>query len=191
MLKKLAKKLRILGLFLALPLTGIALLNLTTEALGATQSISQEKLYQDNATQTMATLMAQRLQLSEAIAIYTWNNKLPIINPDQEKALVDQRVAEAKSLGIDEELVQRFFIAQADALNAACIQHFEKWVQADLHKHLSTPDIEKLRLELNQVDHRLMESLKDYPRSEDKVALIKALQEQGLPRDVIDASIDF
>ena len=189
MLKRLFKKVRFFSLVLALPLLGIGILTSSIEAT-TTKLSHQEQLQQTTGMDRLATLMAERIQLSEDIATYEWNHKLPIDNHVMEKALLDERVLQAKAAGVDEELAQRFFIAQVEALNTACIDHFETWVKKDVHKHPYTPEIAALNQKLDQVDHKLIVALKEL-QSIDKVALIKALQDHGLTRDVIDASINF
>lgn len=189
MFKRFFNKSRIFALVLTLPLLGMGVI---TSSIGASENKSnrQESVQEATNMNYLASLMAQRLQLAEDIATYQWNHKLPIDNQATEKVMLDHFVMEAKASGVDDKLATRFFIAQIDALNAACIGHFEAWVKANIHKHDYTPEIGVLNQKLDQIDKQVMIALKNL-RSIDKVQLIKALQDFGFTRDVIDASINF
>lgn len=189
MFKRFFNKSRIFALVLTLPLLGMGVI---TSSIGASENKSthQESVQEATSMNYLASLMAQRLQLAEDIATYQWNHTLPIDSPATEKILLDHLVMQAKASGVNEKLASRFFIAQIDALNAACIGHFETWVKANIHKHDYTPEIGVLNQKLDQIDQQMITALKDL-RGVDKVQLIKALQDFGFTRDVIDASINF
>ncbi len=189
MFKRFFNKSRIFALVLTFPLLGMGV---TTSSImvGENKPIHQESVQEATGMNHLASLMAQRLQLAEDRATYQWNHKLPIDNPPTEKILLNHLVMQAKASGIDEKLASRFFIAQIDALNAACIGHFETWVKANIHKHDYTPEIDILNQKLDQIDEQMIIALKNL-RAVDKVQLIKALQDFGFTRDVIDASINF
>ena len=189
MFKGLFNKGRIFLLALTLPLLGMGVI---IPSIGASESKApyQESSQKDTSMSYLASLIAQRLQLAEDVATYQWNHTLPIDNPATEKALLDKLVIQAKASGVDEKVASRFFIAQIDALNAACIDYFDTWIKANVNKHDYNPEINTLNQKLDQVDHQMMVALKGL-KGVDKVELIKALQEFGFSRDVIDAAINF
>jgi chorismate mutase-like protein len=189
MFKGLFNKCRFFTLILALPLLGMGAM---TSSLYASEKhpIHQQSMQQATSMSALASLMAQRLHLAEDIATYQWNHTLPIDNPATEKALLDHLIIQAKAYGVNEKFASQFFIAQIDALNAACINHFDVWVKENVHQHPYTPTISVLNQKLDQIDRQIIMTLKDL-KEVNKIQLIQALQDFGFTRDVIDASINF
>lgn len=197
MFKKLFKKQGLLSIILALPFLGMALGFIPLQAVSKP---TQELVMQEDQKQlnTLASLMVERMELSKDLAIYKWNNTLPIDELESEQAFLKEMLEKTTSSNLDAKFVKNFFNAQIEASKTINIENFETWVNKNIHKHDYTPDSLALQKKIQDIDEKLVLALKDIytafsgPQKEVlKVTLGKILKNKGFSRDVIDSATHF
>jgi chorismate mutase-like protein len=162
MFKRFFKKQRLLSLFLALPFFAMTLGQIPLQA--SSNKPTQEVTLQDqNQTQLSAltSLIVERMQLAGDEAVYKWNHALPIDSSEQESNYLLQIANKAKLANLDETLAQDFFAGQIEAAKMINIEHFETWVNNNIHKHEYTPDLSSLEKKLQETDEKLLIAIID------------------------------
>jgi chorismate mutase len=145
----------------------------------------------------LQALVSKRLELAQEFSKAHWNQALPIDNPDQEKAQIENIQLKAKEMGLDPVVVTSFFLAQNEACKMVMIENFDVWVAQDLHKHETAADSAILQEKLNALDDQILISLKNehagvFSNKEAlKATLAKELQSKGFSREVIDSATHF
>lgn len=191
--KNLFKKHRLLSLLLSFPFLGMAVASISSQVTPPTLECIEQSV-----VQKCADLVGERLTLAKELAAYKWNHTLPIESSEQEHALVDLLIKHSDTKVIDPQSLEQFFTAQIDASQALIIEQFEVWVNEGVHKHDYTPDPIVLQQKIDAIDKQLVTTLNNMhtllcgeQKVEFKVALGKALHQQGFSRDIIDAATRF
>lgn len=70
------------------------------------------------ADQPLFLAINERLGYMEAVALYKAQNRIPVEDIERERIVVDDAKAQASTLGLDAESMERFFVAQIDAAKA-------------------------------------------------------------------------
>lgn len=190
--KKFLKKHGLLSCLLAIPFLGM-----TAGSISQNVTLPTAECIQQFAESKCADLIAQRLQLAQAIATYKWNHQEPIIS-EKEQNLVKDMIAHSKIKIIDPVSLERFFNAQVDASHVVMIEHFEAWVAKGIDQHENVTDPALLQKKLEAIDEELLSVMNQMSslfcgdkKEELKIALSKALYDYGFSRDVIDAATRF
>lgn len=192
MLNKIFKRCAlILGVF-SIPFAS----TLAADVLSSTaKSKTEQNLSQIN--NTLSSLLAERLALGNEYAKTHWNQKVPIDNPELERAAIESLEASATQMGLDPIATGAFFQAQNEAFKMVLIENFDVWVNQDLHKHEMTQDQITLNQKLAAIDQLILNELKTNPnymqnqKNDLKGEISKDLQKHGFSREVIDSSIHF
>ena len=160
----------------------------------AKNQTEQNSIQENN---TLSSLLIERLALANEYAKTHWNQKLPIDNPEQERAAIESLEASASHMGLDPIAIGSFFQAQNEAFKMVLIENFDVWVNQDLHKHEMTQDQITLNQKLAAIDQLILNELKTNPnymqneKNDLKGEISKDLQKHGFSREVIDSSTHF
>lgn len=189
--KRFFKNQSIFSLVLSLPFLGLAAdvksPEVTPPSVECIQELSLER---------SADLVVKRLKLAEELAVYRWNNKLPLEPLDQK--YIERLINQCQEKILDSEEMQKFFAAQIDAFQVMTMEHFEAWIAKGIHKHEYAPDFEMLQKKIEALDEQLLltlngvqQILSETQKEAFKISLSTILYEKGFSRDVIDAATHF
>lgn len=104
----------------------------------------------------LLSLMQQRLDLAQDVAMYKWNTRAAIDDPVREQQILDALAKQAPEYGLEPKLAQDFFAAQIIAGKMIQTALFKEWTNKsqapfenppDLKTHIR-PALDKLTTEL-------------------------------------------
>jgi chorismate mutase len=106
-------------------------------------------------------LMRQRLLVQHEVARSKWHARLPITDPKREQELLDRAEAQARGLGLEAGLTRAFFRAQMRAGKLVQQADFDAWQRGEAAPPAAGPDLKALRVEIDRLNRKLMEALKE------------------------------
>jgi chorismate mutase len=109
----------------------------------------------------LLSLMRQRLLLQHEVARYKWHARLPIADTKREQALLDRAEAQARGLGLEPGFTRAFFRAQMRAGKLVQQADFDAWQRGDATPPASGPDLKALRLQIDGLNRKLLQALKE------------------------------
>jgi chorismate mutase len=148
----------VLSLAAALPLSACASSsgsNHTQKTVGAASTAETA----DNLS-TLVQLYAQRLMTADKVAAAKWGTGKPIDDPAREKQVLDAMTARAKSLGIDQQVVERIFRDQIEANKVVQRGLYREWERHPSQRPTTRPDLVKeVRPELDRIGADLLQAI--------------------------------
>ena len=106
-------------------------------------------------------LMRQRLLIQHEVARYKWQARLPITDAKREQELLDRAEARARDLGLEPGFAREFFHAQMRAGKLVQQADFDAWQRGDATPPATGPDLKALRLQIDGLNHQLLQALKN------------------------------
>jgi chorismate mutase len=106
-------------------------------------------------------LMRQRLLLQHEVARYKWHARLPITDAKREQELLDRAEAQARDVGLEPGFAREFFRAQIRAGKLVQQADFDAWQRGDVTPPADGPDLKALRLQIDGLNRKLLEALKE------------------------------
>jgi chorismate mutase-like protein len=103
--------------------------------------------------------MHQRLDLMHTVARVKWNAQAPILDPEREKALLQDVVARGQSYHLDAEVTRAFFSAQMEAAKLIQEEDFQRWRMARQPPFADLPDLATLRQQIDVLNRELLAAL--------------------------------
>jgi len=116
------------------------------------------------ALDNLLDLMRQRLLVQHEVARVKWHARLPITDPKREQELLDRAEAQARDLGLEPGFAREFFRAQVQAGKLVQQADFDAWQRSGTTPPDGGPNLKALRLQIDSLNRKLLEALKDAGR---------------------------
>ncbi|MFZ6745530.1 gamma subclass chorismate mutase AroQ [Undibacterium sp. JH2W] len=108
----------------------------------------------------LLSLMQQRLDLAQDVAMYKWNTKAAIDDPVREQQILDALAQQAPQYGLEPRLAQDFFAAQIIAGKMIQTALFKEWTSRSQAPFSNPPDLKThIRPALDKLTTELLTSL--------------------------------
>ncbi|ONI74553.1 chorismate mutase [Kribbella sp. ALI-6-A] len=107
----------------------------------------------------LTDLVIERLRVSDDVAASKFGTDSPIENPVREQQVLDQVRAQAEVLGLDPNDAVAFFRDQITASKEVQTGLFARWTAHPDQAPTSRPDLEQIRLRLDQLTTALLQQL--------------------------------
>ncbi|MFZ6873808.1 gamma subclass chorismate mutase AroQ [Undibacterium sp. Di27W] len=108
----------------------------------------------------LLSLMQQRLDLAQDVAMYKWNTKAAIDDPVREQQILDALAQQAPQYGLDPKLAQDFFSAQIIAGKMIQTALFKEWTSKSQAPFSNPPDLKThIRPALDKLTGELLMAL--------------------------------
>ncbi|HTU23362.1 MAG TPA: gamma subclass chorismate mutase AroQ [Gemmataceae bacterium] len=106
-------------------------------------------------------LMRQRLLVQHAVARFKWHAQLSIFDAKREQQLLEKVEEQARDRELDPGFVRTFFQAQMQAGKLVQQGDFVAWRRGDTMPPVTGPDLMTLRLQIDSLNRRLLQALKE------------------------------
>ncbi|MFZ3002830.1 MAG: gamma subclass chorismate mutase AroQ [Undibacterium umbellatum] len=108
----------------------------------------------------LLSLMQQRLDLAQDVAMYKWNTRAAIDDPVREQQILDALAQQAPQYGLEPKLAQDFFAAQIIAGKMIQTALFTEWMSKSQAPLSNPPDLKThIRPALDQLTPQLLISM--------------------------------
>ncbi|GAA1560079.1 chorismate mutase [Kribbella lupini] len=107
----------------------------------------------------LTDLVIERLLVSDDVAASKFGTDSPIENPVREQQVLDQVRAQADALGLDPDDAVAFFRDQITASKEVQTGLFARWTAHPDQAPTTRPDLEQIRLRLDQLTTALLQQL--------------------------------
>jgi len=106
------------------------------------------------------TLLTERLVIMEQVAMFKWNEGLPINDKDREAIVLEKAIARAVAEGLVPKLATRVMTAQIAAAKAVQRELFRRWRAEGRGKHPEVPNlVAGLRPKISRLSSELIAAL--------------------------------
>jgi chorismate mutase-like protein len=113
-----------------------------------------------DAAKQLAALIDERLALATEVARYKWNTGAAIEDPPREQALLASLRERAAALGLSQNLVERFFMAQIEASKQLQSELHQRWRQEHRQNFSGIADLATaIRPGIDRVTGEMLEAL--------------------------------
>ncbi len=141
----------------------------------------------------LADLVAERLIIGREVAWAKYQQGLPILDAEREKAVLDRMEQRARELDLDPALVRRFFSAQITASRQLQEECIEGWENAPLLPEQAPLDLQRqIRPLLDDLGESILRNL-----DADSLATLSSrqahqfLQELGFSKKVVSLALEY
>ncbi|MCH8619533.1 gamma subclass chorismate mutase AroQ [Undibacterium sp. TS12] len=108
----------------------------------------------------LLTLIQQRLNLAQDVAMYKWNTRAAIDDPVREQQILDALALQAPQYGLEPKMAQDFFARQIIAGKMIQTALFAEWTDRQQPPFSNPPDLKnKIRPALDQLTTELLTAL--------------------------------
>ena len=110
-------------------------------------------------------LMRDRLTYMKGVALYKFDNQLPLLDQNQEKIVLEKAVAKAEQEGLNSKYIEGFFTAQMSAAKAIQYGYMADWM-SDTPDRAEEQNLKTvIRPALLKLGAAITENIADYLRS--------------------------
>ena len=103
--------------------------------------------------------MHARLDLMHTVARVKWNAQSPILDPERERALLEDVVERGKAYRLDAEVTRVFFAAQMEAAKLVQEEDFRRWRGVGQPPFADVPDLPALRRRIDVLNGEVLAAL--------------------------------
>ncbi|PXX42652.1 gamma subclass chorismate mutase AroQ [Undibacterium pigrum] len=123
-------------------------------------SPAQAQTASDTGLLRLLSLMQQRLDLAQDVAMYKWNTRAAIDDSVREQQILDALAKQAPEYGLEPKLAQDFFAAQIIAGKLIQTALFKEWTNKSQALFENPPDLKtKIRPALDKLTTELLMAL--------------------------------
>lgn len=106
----------------------------------------------------LRNILQTRLELMPEVAMFKWNQKIPVLDDVREQQLRDKLVRDAMKLGIQQKTAIILLQGQMDAAKHWQMNLIQEWEEKNIHTFKDIRDLtQEIRLDVSRISQELLE----------------------------------